>query len=132
MVRKVFSNKIEITYGIHEDLYFLPYKNHHESLSASKIFVFRLTITQTGLIHCRNLCSNCIGPGFFALLSIARFLPTLRLFMAFSFTIGAKDFFSTAVFMQRASNKSITLSRLRRSRRCRMSIRWQRLFGLTI
>ncbi len=70
-----FSNKIQITCGIHKDLYCLFYKNHLDSLSASKIFVFRLTMTQT------NLCSRCIRPGFFALFSIAGFFLTLRLFV---------------------------------------------------
>ncbi len=62
----------------------------HESLSTSRIFVFRLTITRTRLIHCSNLCSSCIRPGLFTLLSAARFLLTLRLLVAFYFTIGAK------------------------------------------
>ncbi len=62
MAHNVPSNKIEITCGIHEDLYFLPYKNHHESFSASKIFVLRRTMTQTRLIHRSNLCSSGIGP----------------------------------------------------------------------
>ncbi len=132
MVRNVFSNKIEITYGIHEILYFLPQKNQHESLSAIRVFVFRLTMTRTRLIHYCNLCSRCIGPGPFALLSIARFLPTLRLFVAFSFTIGAKDLFPAAVFMRRAGNKSITLLRLGKSRRYRTRTRLQGWFGLTI
>ncbi len=123
MVRNVFSNKIEITCGIHESLYFLPYKNHYESLSASKVFVLCLTMTWTRLIHCSNLCSSCIGPSFFALLSIEVFLPILHLFVAFSFTMGAKDLLPTAVFMQRAGNKSITLLRLSRSGRCRTSTR---------
>ena len=132
MVRKVFSNKIEITCGIHESLYFLPHKNHHESLTTTKILVFRLTITQTRLIHYCNLWSSCIGPGPLALLSIAGFLPTLLPFVAFSFTIGAKDLFPATVVMRRAGHKSITLLRLRKSRRCRTRTYWQRWFGLTI
>ncbi len=116
IVRNVFLNKIEITCGIHESLYFLPHKNQHESLSASKVFVFYLTMTQTRLIHHGNLCSSCIGPGPFALLSIARLLPTLRLFVAFSFTIRAKNLFPAAVFMRRAGNKSINSLKLSRSR----------------
>ena len=123
MVRNISSNKIEITCDIYEGLYFIPYKNHHESLSPSKIFVFRLTMTWTRLIQCSNLCSSCIGPGFFALLTIAGFLLTLHLFVTFSFTIVAKDLFSTAVFLQRAGNKSITLLKLSRSRKCRTSTR---------
>ncbi len=99
MVCNVFSNKIVITCGIDERLYFLSHKNHHESLSASRVFLFRLTMTQTILIHRSNLCSSCIGPGPFALLSIARFLLTLRLFVAFSFTIGAKGPFPAALFI---------------------------------
>ena len=83
MVRNVFLNKIEITCDIHESLYFLPHKNHNESLSMSRILVFRLTMTRTRLIHYRNLRSRCIGPGPFPLLSIVRFLLTLRLFVAF-------------------------------------------------
>ena len=132
MVRNVLSNKIEITCGIHEGLYFFPYKNHHESLAASRIFVFCLTMTQTRLIHCSNLYSSCIGPGFLALLSIAGFLLTLRPFVAFSFTIGAKDLFPTTVFMRRAGNRSIALLRLSRSRKCKTSTRWQGWFRLTI
>ena len=126
IVRNVLSNKIEITFGIHKGLYFLPYKNYHKSLSMSRIFVLRLTITQTRLSHCSNLCSSCIGPSFFALLSIAGFLLTLRLFEAFSFIIVAKGLFPTAVFMQKVSNKSITPLRLNRSGRCKMNTRWQR------
>ncbi len=129
MVRNVFSNKIEITCGIHERLYFLT---HHESLSASRVFFFRLTMTRTRFIHRSNLCTSCIGPGPFALLSIARFLPILRLFVAFSFTIGAKDLFPAAVFIQKAGARSITSLRLERSGRCRTSTRWQGWFGLTI
>ncbi len=132
MVRNVFSNKIEITCGIQEGLYFLSHKTHHESLSTSLVFLFRLTMTRTRLIHHSNLCSSCIGPGFFVLLSIARFLPTLRLFVAFSFTIGAKDLFPAVVFLQRASGRSISLLRLSRSGRCEASTRWQGWFGLTI
>ncbi len=132
MVCNVFSNKIEITCGIHESLYFLPHKNHHESLSASRILVFRLTMTRTKLIHYGNLGSSRTGPGPFALLSITRFLPSLRLFVVFSFTIRAKNLFPAAVFMRRAGNKSITLPRLSRSGRCRTRTRWQRWFGLTI
>ena len=126
MVRNVFSNKIDITCGIHENLYLLPYKNHHESLSASSIFILCLTMNQTGLIHYINLLFSCIGPDFFALLSIAGFLPTLLLFVAFSFTIEAKDFFPMAVFMRRAGNKSITALSFSKSGRCRTSTRWQR------
>ncbi len=132
MVRNVLLNKIEITFGIHEGQYFLPYKNHHELLSASKIFALRLTMTRTKLIHCSNLCPRCIGPGFFALLSIVWFLATLRLFVAFSLIIGEKDLFSTAVFMRIAGNKSITLLRLSRSGKYRTSTRWQGWFELTI
>ena len=90
MVCNVLSNKIEITRSIHKGLYFLPYKNHHESLLASEIFVFCLTMTQTRLIYYSQLCSGCIGLGLFALLSIARFLSTLRLFVTFSFIKRAK------------------------------------------
>ena len=132
MVRNVFSNKIEITCGIHEGLYFLPYKNHHESLSASRILIFCLTMTETRLIHYSNLFSSYIRPGPFALLSIARFLLTLRLFVAFSFTMVAKDLFPAAFFMQKAGNRSITLLRVKRSGRCRTSTRWQGWFKLTI
>ncbi len=132
MVSNVFLNKIEITYDIHEGLYFLSYKNHHQLLSASRVFLFRLTMTRTRLIHCSNLCSSCIGPDSFALLSIPGFLPTLRLFVVFSFTIGAKDLFPTAVFIQRAGSRSITSPRLSRSRWCGISTRWQGWFGLTI
>ncbi len=132
MVRNFFSNKIEITCGIHESLYFLPYKNHHESSSANRVVVFRLTMIRTRLIHYGNLCSSCIRPGLFALLSIARFLPTLRLLVAFFFTIGAKDLFSAAVFMRRAGNKSITSPRSSRSRRFKTRTRCQGWFGLTI
>ncbi len=117
MVRNVFSNKIEITCDIHKGLYFLPPKNYHESLSASRILVLCLIMTRTRLIHYSNLCSSCIGLGSFALLSIAGFLPTLRFFVAFSFTIRAEDLFPAAVFIRRASDKSITLLRLSRSRR---------------
>ncbi len=119
--RNVLSNKIEITCGIHKGLYFLLYKNHHESLSASLIFVFRLTVTPTRLIHCSNLCSSCIRPGLFAWLSIAGFRLTFRLFVTFSFTIRAKDLFLTAVFMQRVDDRSTILLRLSRSGRCRTS-----------
>ncbi len=132
MVRKVFSNKIEITCGIHESLYFLPHKNHHESLSASRILVFCLTMTRTRLIHHGNLCSSCTWPGSFPLLRIARFLLTLRLFVAFSFKVGAKDLFPAALFMRRAGNKSIILPRLSTSGKCSTKTRWQRWFGLTI
>ncbi len=123
MVRNVFSNKIGITCGIHESLYFLPYKNHHESLSASRIFVFCLTMTWTRLIYCSNLCCSCIWPSLFTLLSIAGFLLILRLFVAFSFIIGAKNLFSTAVLMQKAGDRSITLLGLSKSRKCRPSTR---------
>ena len=99
MVRNVFSNKIEITCGIHEGLYFLLYKNHHESSSVCRTFVLFLTMTSIRLIHFSNLYSSCIGPGFFALLCIAEFLSTLRFFVVFSFTIGAKDLFPTSIFM---------------------------------
>ncbi len=126
MVHIVYSNKIEITCGIHKGLYFLLYKNHSKSLSASKIFILRLTMTRTKPIHCSNLYSRCIGAGLFALLSIAGFLPTLRLFVAFSFTIRAKDFFSTAVLMQRASDMSITSLKWSQNTRCRTSMYWQR------
>ncbi len=132
MVHNVLSNKIEITCGIHEALYFIPHKNHHESLSASRILVVRLTIIPLRLIYCCNICSSYVGPGFFTLLSIARFLPTLRFFVAFSFTIGAKDLCSSAVFMQRAGGMSINLLRLSWCWRCRMSTHWQGWFGLTI
>ncbi len=125
MVRHVFLNKIEITYGIHEGLYFLPYKKHHESLSASRIFVFRLTMTRTRLIHCSLLCCSCIEPAFFMLLSIAGFLSTLRFFVAFSFTIGAKDLFPAPVFMRRAGDNCMTLLRLSRSIKCKTSTHWQ-------
>ncbi len=123
MVCNVLLNKIEITCGIYEGPYFLPHKNHHESLSASKIFALRLTMTQTRLFHCSNTCSSCIKPGFFALLSIVRFLLTLRLFVIFSFTIRAKDLFPTVVFMRRAGKKSFTLLRLSRNGRCRTNTR---------
>ncbi len=132
VVYNVLANKIEITCDIDEGLYFLPYKNHHESLSANKIFAFCLTTTWTRLIYCSNLCSSNIGPGFFPLLSIAGFLPTFRFFVVFSFTIGAKELFSTAVYMQRAGNKSITLLRLSKNKKCRTSTCWQGWFGLTI
>ncbi len=112
MVRNVLLDKIEITYGIHQGLYFLTYKKHHESLSVNRIFVLCLTMIQTRLIHCSNLCSSCIGPAFFALFSITLFLPKLCLFVAFSFTIGAKNLFLTAVFMRRVGNKSLILLRL--------------------
>ncbi len=132
MVRQVFSNRIEITCVIYESLFFLPYKNLHEPLSSSRIIVLRPKMTLTRVIHCSNLYSRCIGPGFFALLSITGFLPTLRLFVAFSFTIGANDLFSAAVFMWKVGNKSIILLRLRRSGRCRAITYWQRWFRLTI
>ncbi len=132
MVRNVLSNRIEIICDIHKGLYFFHYKEQHEALLTSKIFVFRLTMTWTRLIHCKNLCPSCIRPGFFMLLSIARFLPILRLFILFSLTIGAKNLFPTAVFMQRAGNKSITLLRLSRSGRSKPSTRWQGWFWLTI
>ncbi len=132
MVHNVLLNKIEIACGIHKGLYFLPYKKYHKSLSASRIFVFCLTITWTRLIHCNNLCSSCIGPGFLTLLSIAGFLPTLHLFVAFFFTIRAKDLFPTAVFMREAGTKSITSLRLSRKRKCRTSTCWQGWFRLTI
>ncbi len=132
MIRNVFLNKIEITCGIHEDLYFLPYKNYDESLSASRIFLLRLTMPRTRLIHCSNLCSGCIVPGFFALLSIAGFLPTLHFFVVFSFIIGAKDLFPTAVLMRSAGNKRIISLMLSRSGRCKTSTRWQGWFELTI
>ncbi len=132
MVRNVFSNKIETTCGIHERLYFFSHKNHHESLSASRVFLFCLTMTRTRLIHRRTLCSSCIGPGPFALLSIVGFLLTLRLFVAFSFTIGAKDLFPSVFFIQRAGCRSINSLRLSRSRKCGTSTRWQGWFGLTI
>ncbi len=106
MLRSVFSNKIEIICGIHESLYFLSHKSHHDSLSASRVLLFRLTRSQTRLIHRSNLCSSYIGPLPFALLSIAGFLPTLRLFVAFSFTIGAKDLFLAVFF------RNITLLKL--------------------
>ncbi len=132
MVRNVFLNKIKITLGIHKRLYFLSYKNHHESLLASRVFIFCLTMTRTRLIHRSNLWSSCIGPGPFALLSIAGFLPTLRLFVAFSFIIGAKDLFNAVVFIQRAGCRRITLLKLSRSRRCGTSTHWQGWFALTI
>ncbi len=132
MVRNVFSNKIENTCGIHEGLYFLSHKNHHESLSASKVFLFRLTMTQTRLIHRSNLCSSCIEPVPFVLLSIAGFLPALRLFVAFSFIIGAKNLYPAVFFIQRAGGRSITLLKLSRSRRCGTITRLQGWFGLTI
>ncbi len=132
MVRNVFSNKIKITCGIYKSLYFLSHKDHHESLSASRILVFRLTMTRTRLIHYGNLCSSYTRPGSFALLSIARFFPTLRLFVAFSFTIGAKDLFPAAVFMRRAGNNSIILFMLSRSGKRRTRTRWQGWFELTI
>ncbi len=97
----------------------------------AEFFIFRLTMTGTRLIHYCSLCSSCIGPGPFALLSKARLLPTLNLFEAF-FTIGAKDFFFAAVFMRRAGNKIITLLKLSKIRRCRTVTRWQGWFGLTI
>ncbi len=131
MVRNVFSNKIEITCDIHEGLYFLPHKNNHESLSVSGILLFCLTMTWTRVSPRSNLCSNYIGPGLFALLSIARFLPILPFFVVFSFTIEAKTLFPAAVFIQKAGARSITSLRLERSGRCRTSTRWQRWFGLT-
>ena len=130
-VRKVFLNKIEITRGIHKGLHFLPYKNYHESLSARKIFLLRLTITQTRLIHYSKLYSSCIEPGLFALLSIAVFLPTLRLYVV-SFTLEAKNLFPTALLMRRAGDRSINSLRLSRNRSCRTRTRWQRCFRLTI
>ena len=132
MLRNIFSNKIEITCGIHESLYILPHKNHHESLSVSMILVFCLTMTWIRLIHYSDLCSSYIGPGLFVLLSIARFLLTFRLFVVFSFTIGAKNLFFPTVFTRWADGRSITLLRLSRMRRCRTSTRWQRWFRLTI
>ena len=132
MVRNDFSNKIEITCSIQESLYFLPHKNHHESLSASRILLFCLTMTQTRLIHHDNLCSSCIWPGPIMLLKIAGFLLTLRLLVAFSFTIGVKDPFPAAVSIRRADNKSIILLSLSRSGSCWTSTRWQRLIELTI
>ncbi len=125
MVCNVLSNTIEIICSIYKGLYFLLNKNHQKSLSVSRIFVFCLTMTQTRLIYCSNLYSNSIGPGLFALLSIAGFLPTLHLFVAFSFTMGAKDHFSTDVLMRKAGDRSITSLRLSRNRRCRTSTRWQ-------
>ncbi len=125
MVRNIFLNKIETTCSIQESLYFLPHKDYHESLSASKILVFRLPITRTTLIHCNKLCSTCIGPCPFALLSIARFLSTLGLFVAFFFTIGAKDLCSMSVVIRRAGDRSINLLRLSRSGRCWTSTHWQ-------
>ncbi len=99
-------------------------------------------MTRTILIHYGNLGSSCIGsscigsscirPGPFALLSIARFLQTLRLFVAFSFTIGGKVLFPVAVFIRKAGNMSITSLRLSRSRSCRTRTHWQGWFGLTI
>ncbi len=83
MVRNVFLNKIEITCGIYMGLFFLPYKNHHKSLSASRILVLHLTMTQTKLIHCGYLCSSCIWLGLLVLLSIAGFLSTLPSLWAF-------------------------------------------------
>ncbi len=124
MVCNVLSNKIEITYDIHEGLYFLSHKNHHESLSVSKISVLRLTMTLTRLIYCYNLCSSCIGPDLFALLSIVGFLPTLCLFVAFSLTIGAKNVFPATVSMRRAGNRSITSLRVSRNGECRTSTNW--------
>ncbi len=101
-------------------------------MSAIRILVFCLTMIRTRLIDCGNLCSKSIRPGPFALLSIARFLRKLRLFVAFFFTIGAKNLFLAAVFIRRAGNKSITLLKLSRSRRCRTCTCWQGWFGLTI
>ncbi len=132
MVQNVYSNRIEITCDIHKSLYFLPYKNHHESLPARRVFVHRLTMTWTRLIHCSNLCSSSIGLGFFALLSLAGFLLTLRLFVASSFTIGAKYLFSTVVLMQESDDRSINWLKLSRSGRCRTSTNWQRWFKFMI
>ncbi len=132
MVCNVFSNKIEITCSIHKGLYFMLYKNHHESLKASRILVFRLTMTWSRLIHCSNLRSSYVGPGLFALLSIAGFFLILRLFVAFSFTIGAKDLFSMAVHMRKVGDMSITLLKLSRSIKCRTNTYWQCWIGLTI
>ncbi len=132
MVHNVFSNKIEITCGIHEGLYFFLYKNHHESSSVCRTFVLFLTMTSIRLIHFSNLYSSCIGPGFFALLCIAEFLPTLRFFVVFSFTIRAKDLFLTSIFMWRAGNKSTTLLKLSRNRSYKRNTCWQEWFWLTI
>ena len=132
MVRNVFLNEIEITCGLHESLYFFSHKNHHESLSTSRILVLCWTMTQTRLIHYSNLCSSYIGPSRFALLSIARFLSTLRFFVDFFFTIGAKDLFSMAFLLPRASHRSITSLRLSKSGRCRTSTYWPGWFRLTI
>ncbi len=132
IVHNVFLNKIEITCDIYECLYFLPDKNHHESLSVSRILVLRQTMIQTRLTHNSNLCSSRIWPGPFPLLSIARFLPTLRLFVVFSFIIGAKDLNSAAVFIQRAGDRSIALLRLNRSGRCKTSTCWQGWLELMI
>ncbi len=132
IVCNVFSNKIEIICGIHKGLYFLPYKNYQESLSASRILVLCLTMTQTRLIHCSNLCSSCIGSGFFALLSIAGFLLILRFFVTFFFTIGAKNLFSTGVLMRKAGDRSINLLKSSKNVKCRASTRLLGWFRLTI
>ncbi len=89
-------------------------------------------MTQTRLIYCSNQCSSCIGLGLIELLSIAEFLPTLRPFVAFFLTIGAKALFPTAVLMRKAGDKSITLLRLSKNGRCRTSTHWQARFRLTI
>ena len=132
MVCNFFSNMIEIICCLNKGLFFLPHKNNHESLSANRIFVLCLTMTQTRFILCCNLCFSCIKLGLFVLLSIAGFLSTLLLFVALFFTIWAKELFPTAFLMQIASNRSITLLRWSRTERRKTSICWQEWFRLTI
>ncbi len=86
-------NKIEITWNIYKDLYSLVFKNHHTSLSASRIFTFCLTLINIRLFHWSYLNSICILSSFSALLCIAEFLLIWFFFVSWFIKVRIFKFF---------------------------------------
>ena len=122
VTRSLYIHSGSYTCGILEGLYFLSDKNNHKSLSAGKILVLCLRMTQTRLIHCSNLCSSCIGLGSLCCLASRNFFRHCASLYLF-FTMGAKNFFLSAFLMQKACHKSITSFTLSKSGKFKTSTR---------
>ena len=77
MVYNVSLNKIEITWNIHEGLYFLVSKSQQKWLTTSMVSIFCLTLINTKLTQSGYFYSDGIRSSLFVLLGIAQFFLIL-------------------------------------------------------
>lgn len=127
-----FWNKIKINYSIYKSQNFLFYKNYYKLLLPSKILIFCHIITRTRLIYYNNLYSSFILLFLFVLVSITEILSILYLFIAFSVIIRVENLFFISIFMQKVSNRNITLFNSSRAKELIVNIYYQRWFRLII